>query len=253
MPAEKYKLSAPALHTSRTLWRNFEITAWRDQVEPTKESIATVLDHSMRLPETMRLVETMVRNNPWLDRHALERNLERVQHGIRELERGLKTLPHFADEVTAPTSAAAQTAVRDLIALFRFDQIGRIKPTVKNLALIVDVCSDVFRAHDAIRWMVRQLDWQNKDELKRQIKHLRTGLRMLDTVRMRMPSFASGQTYVVKTEVDRIDVAITANRQRVTKEVARQLIAAKNVAEEQRILRDWRIADVNSERQRNTS
>ena len=138
--------------------------------------------------------------------------------------------------------------MRDLIALFRFDQIGRIKPTVKNLVLIVDVCSDVFRAHDAIRWMVRQLDWQNKDDLKRQLKQLRTGLQMLDIVRMRMPAFASGQTYVLKEKVDRIDVAITANRQREVSEVAALITAAKTVAEEQRILRDWRNADVNSQR-----
>lgn len=86
-------------------------------------------------------------------------------------------------------SAPAMHAARTLLKNFRFESTGTIEPTERNIAIIVDVCTQIFRVEAALDNMVQRVPWLDKRSLGQNLDQLREAVRAIELVRNRMPSY----------------------------------------------------------------
>lgn len=86
-------------------------------------------------------------------------------------------------------SAAALHTARVLMRNFSMQPTGNIQATEKNLAIIVDVCTNIFRIERGVNYMVKKIRWQTSDELKGNLDQLREALRVIDILYSRIPLY----------------------------------------------------------------
>lgn len=136
-------------------------------------------------------------------------------------------------EVSAPALHAARTVLKN------FDitetKGGRIRATEKNLAIIIDVCTGIFRVERAMDNMLNNLPWHNKEDLASNMDMLRDAIRAVDMVRKHIPSYGGrGNSNVLR------DLGSREPPRRDTKyiqQVSNALRTAKTPDEEQKVLR----------------
>jgi hypothetical protein len=71
-------------------------------------------------------------------------------------------------------------------------QRGPYPPTENNIAIIVDVTTNIFRVQNALDWMVKRTPWADKHELAKNMDLMRDAIRMLELVNNRLPRYANG-------------------------------------------------------------
>jgi len=259
------------MFAARTLDKNFQFRE-KSKYAATVENVARIIDYSTRLPLLVPEVQKFVRSNPWYVhkeqrmRHELndagladwiindspynrkdrlESNVEGLRQGVRHLEEIYDQLPQHKNGSTGTfPSALAWAAQKNLYSLWDWTgQKGRIKLTPHNVAAIVDITAKLTEIMDDCHWLCKRSPWLDKYELQRHMGTMRKGLKVFELMRNRLPVYAPENSSHVKVIVDVGDVQkeLTAQQQRELQELSARLVAARTPAEEQRILRDWRI------------
>ena len=206
-----YRISAPAMHTASTILRHFTIQEKPlSKIEATRNNMATLIDYATNMPnlyaklhEFRREVDYLVMQGPEFD---LARSVDRIRHHIRELEKvHEETFEEAGGVARRPSdlSEPAWIAARALDNAFVFtrSRMGKMAYTVHNIAILVDVCSDVFRAQDAVFRLAKKLPWQDPGEFRQHFKQVRSVAAEVDYVARHMAVFDEPQEnkVVVKT------------------------------------------------------
>lgn len=152
----------------------------------------------------------------------------------------LKTDGMLKDDAKYEISAAAYHAADTVLK--HFDIVpkrgGKVAPTQNNLAILIDVCTEIFRVEAAMDHLLRQSGWQNRSELASNLDRLRDAIRLMEIVRNRLPSFGDVKHRTVPAwQKEGIARELTADQRREGEKVSSLLAAARTPEEEQRILR----------------
>jgi hypothetical protein len=257
----RYQITAPAFYAAGVIWRNFTVDRSPGQtLEPCCENLAILIDHATRLPQTLPVLHRFVADNPWyvpherldplLDwlgetpltpKHRVEDHLERLRHGIRQLEMATEEMkrlhPRGSKEGPGLPCGAAWYAARLMTKFFDFKPTGRVRFSQRNVALIVDTCTETFRLQAAVDTIIERSDWLNSQMLARRVKTVRKALRVLEVVRDRMPSRGIGAGFILR-EVKRLEEKPDPHPD--FPYLQRRLDAAENARQEQKILREWK-------------
>lgn len=138
-------------------------------------------------------------------------------------------------EISAPALHAAD------VILSHFDIVekrgGKIKFTKKNLAILIDVTTDIFRVEDAIDRLVRENPWNNAQALKENMARLQHSIRAVELVRNRLPKYNRADTQVPFSVKERVEREVSHETQKRIQEIGRQVTAAKTVDDQQKVLR----------------
>jgi len=243
MSPQNYKVSAPAQHTATTILRNFDLTPLGD-IEATAQNIATIVDVATQVFRVHKAVDHLVRVSPWWNAHALEEGLEQLQDAVRAVEIVREGMPRFGAR-NAPreireqdgyvTSAPALHASKTLRRHFLFTPKASIQATEKNLAILVDVCTDIFRVERAVDYVIRSLPWSSKGELTNNLDVLRKAMRAVELVRNRMPTRAE-PILIPNHKKEELEIKLTKKELQQTQALAVQVAGARTVGEQQRLL-----------------
>lgn len=138
-------------------------------------------------------------------------------------------------DISAPALHAAHTILQH----FDLHQKpgGKVIPTERNLAILIDVCTDVFRIQIAVKNAVTKVSWQDKNELARNLEALQDSLRALEMVHNRMPRFRTNEMMTTIAHKQSIDEEMIKAKIRENSHIARALGDARTVEEEQRVLK----------------
>jgi hypothetical protein len=132
------------------------------------------------------------------------------------------------------TSAAALHAARTLMNNFTFEAKSKIPPTERNVATIIDVCTQVFRVEEAMDALVCKTPWMDKHDLRANMEMLQDAIRAVDIVRNRMPSFTNGAE-LPRTKMDPRE-HFTRKQIEAAEALTRRVSQARTVGEQQRVL-----------------
>jgi hypothetical protein len=264
--------TAPALWAARTLDKNF-LYVPRGQYAATVENLAKVIDATTRLPVLVPKITQFVKDNPWKNprsmqmRHELheaglanelsvidspytrqvrlEDNLDQLQAGVRELEEVYDGLPQYEDQRPGHfPSALARNAQKNLYELWNWVGVKqkRVQLTLRNVAVIVDICTNLFRVVDDCHWLCKQSPWMDRHELARRLNVMRRGLRVFELMKNRLPSAASDETQrTVFLDFGDIEHEMNEQQRRELRELSERLAEARSPDQEQQILRDWQV------------
>ena len=134
-------------------------------------------------------------------------------------------------EISAPAWHAARTIMRN----FNLDMKGTIQPTEKNLAILIDVCTQVFRVQGALDQMATTVRALHKEDLKHQLQMLREAVEAVDMAGRRMPGYRVSPRVTI-AEREKIEFAISSKEREARRELARKVAGARTVDEQQKIL-----------------
>ena len=94
-------------------------------------------------------------------------------------------------------SAPAVHAARMILRNFRLESLGRIPVSERNLAIIIDVCTQTHRTKPVIAklingtpWAGIMCQWADKAEFNRHSELLRHSIRELELAHNRMPNYS---------------------------------------------------------------
>lgn len=88
-------------------------------------------------------------------------------------------------KVSAPATAAAHTLWLNL----NFQDRGKVAATQQNVAILIDLFTQLFRVEMALDQLVRTVQWLDREELASNMAKAQEALRALEIVRQRMPAF----------------------------------------------------------------
>jgi hypothetical protein len=248
--------------------RNYSFSPQPGQkIDATVANVTRIIDWSTRLPQMIPLLQWFSSEHQWYDpkpvrvRHEegnlvdefldwigdgnarldsakrLDDDLERLRHGIRQLEIQYEKLPK-SDEKGIPCGAA-WNAAKNLLRLYRFEEHGRTKFSDRNLALIIDTSANCFRVEASLEKLLKESQWLNKHELSQNLTITRRAMRVIELVKNSMPAAKERSKYTLKLREP------AASEKRIGKrelaDVRSKLADAATPKQEQRILRDWRI------------
>ena len=243
MSPQSYKVSAPAQHAATTLLRNFDLRALGD-IAPTQQNIATIIDVATQAFRLQKAVDQLVRVSPWWNPNALEESLEQLQDAVRAVEMVREGMPRFGAR-NAPneikeyssyiTSAPALHAAKTLLQNFLITPKASIQATEKNLAILVDVCTDIFRVEAAVDYVIRSLPWSSRGSLVSNLDVLRKAMRAVELVNNRMPRQADPITIPTQKKHE-LEIKLTKKELQQTQALAAQVAGARTVGEQQRLL-----------------
>ena len=73
---------------------------------------------------------------------------------------------------------------------FRLESLGRIPVSERNLAIIIDVCTQTHRTKPVIAKLINGTPWADKAEFNRHSELLRHSIRELELAHNRMPNYS---------------------------------------------------------------
>lgn len=170
----------------------------------------------------------------------LEDNLDRLRDCMRQLEQAGEALPPLGESLTIP-SALARSVTERVLKLFNFNrQISRTKLTERNIAIIIDTSTELFRIHAAIWWMTKRSPWMDQTELRRNLSLIREGLAATEFVRNHLPVRMTGANGYVIKDVDREPPRLSPLKQAEVREFNARRQQARTPREEFQIISNWR-------------
>lgn len=236
-----YKVSAPAQHAATTILRNFDLIPIGD-VDATSQNLATIIDVATQAFRLHKAVSYLVKSAPWWNSNALVDNLEQLQDAVRAVEMVREGMPRFGTtndsrdvNPSYSTSAPALHASRSILRNFALRPKASILATEKNIAILVDVCTDIFRVERAVDYVIRALPWGNKNESVRNLDALRKAMRAVELVKNRMPSYEESIQIPLKQK-DELEIKLTKKELQQTQALAARVAAARTVDEQQQLL-----------------
>lgn len=266
-----YEVTAPARHAAETLAKNFSFRELPGcKIAATVENLAKLIDFACKLPTLVPSMEWFVNANPWYEPPTLrpasqparadnlldwlsdgdeaiaektprlEENLERLQESIRKMQMIGDALPPKERSERLP-SPLAWSAVSTIGKYFIFtSQRGRIKLTERNIALVIDVCTDVFRIQESIRALTTRCRWTDKEELRKQLELMRTAIAATELVSHHLPAAATARAVVIGEAPLRETPKPGPSYVRERRELKERLANATGPRQEFQLLKDWR-------------
>jgi hypothetical protein len=238
MSPMEYQISAPASHAAVVIFRNFTLREI-GRVEATKDNVAKVIDICTQMFRLVPALRAVVRSTSWLQRDELRAGLDRLREAVLGLSAACKRTPSFADNALTPrgysVSAPALHAAKVLMQYYQFMAAGTIRPTERNLAVLIDVCTDVFRVAAIAERLAASRLWVGKDELPARMEDIREALRAAELVHNRIPTRASGSGVVVH-KARQVEIKLTGDQLHTRMVIAREVSAARTVEEQQAVL-----------------
>lgn len=138
-------------------------------------------------------------------------------------------------EISAPALHCADVILRNFFITEKPN--SRFRATQKNLAILVDVCTNIFRVEAVIDQLVQDNPWANKNALAQNLDRLRESIRAVELVRNRLPRYGKSESQVPFSVKQSVEREVSAEVQQRMKEVSKQLASARTVDDEQRVLR----------------
>lgn len=135
-------------------------------------------------------------------------------------------------------SAPALHTARILFRNFEFlERPGsRVRATEKNVSIIVDIGTNIFRAQNAMTQLVTQVQWADKNELIRNVSKLQELIRCLEVANNRLGSFNMNESRTTIAHHEMVERELTRAEIVNAEMVGKALKSARTVAEEQRVL-----------------
>lgn len=243
-----YEISAPAQHAAHVILRNFIILP-TGRIEATPSNLATLIDVATQSFRLVKVMDTLVKNAPWWNASALHENLEQLQDAVRSVETVLDNIPQYAKDngngipvnelkefVTRyRVSAPALYAARSIQQHFLLRRKGALDATERNIAILVDVCTQVFRVEMAVRYFLTRIPWQHRAQAGQALKEMQEGLRVVELVRNRMPA-KEKPIKITLYEKQEVEFEVTKAQMRDAQQFASLVANARTVDEQQTIL-----------------
>lgn len=212
----EYSVSAPAISAARALSLHYHlIEKTGGEVPFSDHNVAVLIDvhtQSFRVKKRMRELFQQVY---YPDVNELMSRMDAVRSCIEALDVQRQRMPSFDAEqgdrlhdrlgiedkqhrggVAAQASqyqvsAAALFACRMLQQHFDFVEktTGRLKYTERNVAGIIDMCTEVWRLESAMNEICTRAPWQNAADYCRHIDVIQRAMQIVDLAQMRMPSY----------------------------------------------------------------
>lgn len=236
-----YQTSAPATHAARTILRNFVVREL-GRVEATENNLATMIDYGTQMFRIVTALDQVVKSTPWVNRDTLAYNLDRLREAVQALETAYQRLPKFKDQEAAKASAYQISApslhtARFLMQHFQFVRKAGLQATEKNLAIVIDVCTQAFRIEAIVGQIASTRLWTGKEELLRNLEELRRALRATEIVRNRTPRAAVPTRYVVhKAPAEEPEIQVTREQRKQIERFAQMVAQARTVQDQQGLL-----------------
>jgi len=248
-----YTPSAPARHAANVLSKNFELEPIKD-LAASQHNIAALIDAITGIGSLETAVKWFIKENPWWDRGVqdditsfliqnkpvprLEENLEKLRDSVRAIEQlSEKTYASSQPNSQIPREGSI-VAANKLIEYFKFSRRpkSRVNLTLRNIALLIEVSTNLFRVQDALDAVLRT-DWEDKHEALRQLDRIREAIRVLELSKNRLPNELPSNNRFVVVKVDReMPKQLPAD----FKDFKTKLESAVTVEQEQQILQSWR-------------
>lgn len=244
MSTQHYEISAAAQHAANVALRNFDLLPI-GRVEPTAKNLATVIDVATQAFRAEAALDAVVKAAPWVRRDELKANLERLRDALRAMETVRMNMPRYRDSAVDETipefikdyrvSAPAAHAARAVLQLFQLVQRAAIRPTENNLAILIDVCTQIFRVERAMDTVLKRISWGTRDGALGSLDDLRQAMRAIEIVRNRMPARDRGMKVTIREKQD-IEVKLTRAQLDEAQKFAQQVASARTVGEQQQLL-----------------
>ena len=251
LPMMKSTISAPASHAAETIFKNFEVRE-RGQIEATPNNVGIVIDVCTQIYRVAPAMTSFVRMLPWANAEILADQMKNLQDAVRSLQSLREGMPKYGetpveDGVTgaAPslltgghysTSAPAAHAARTLWGQFYFIRKVALDSTERNLAIIVDVCTEVFRIERVVDRLVRASRSSAGKTFPSQLADVRDAIRAVELVRNRTPQYAPTGPSVIVADRPKVELQLTRQQLKDAQEFAQRVAAARTVTEQQQIL-----------------
>lgn len=237
--------SSVALHAARTILRNFAVRE-RDKIEATEHNIAVVVDVCTQVRHLAPALKILVKTVPWYQPQKFPERLDALRQQVQTLETLRKRMPRYHG--TAPSgegyhcSAPALQTARQLWHYYEFTRKAKLGATENNLAILVDVCTDVFRLERAIDQITQTSLWSGTAELRSKFDALRGLVRELELLSNRLPAIRPTDLRVVTVaERKPSEPRLTRERLSELRSIQTRLAQARTVLEEQEVLQRARL------------
>lgn len=211
MSAAQYRISAPAIHATQTLLRNYQPQEL-GKFEATPRNIALMIDSATKIYQLQQQMQRLLTIAPyWVSQtHELAENIEEIREVIRLIEMTYEQMgvghvtrrPHQTTDDGAWKEGAvrvlrdeqsdqAKRAARMLWTHYRWERtlIGKAAATERNLAILIDVSMDTWRANVTLPLLLRESGWMQRD-FSDNFKALRRALSDLSLLHNHMPGIA---------------------------------------------------------------
>lgn len=246
-PATKsYEPSSPALHAANVLFRNYEVSEL-GRIEATVHNLAVIIDACTQIFRFDGLLTQLTKAIPWSQESTLVARIDHLREAVEALQAVQKKLPRYEGAPPSSTakavlprqgyqsSAPAVYAARGLLQNFRFTRKGNLAATERNIAIIVDVCTEIFRVEREVYRLASVVRGQSSDDLRKNLGTLKTALRAIELVRNRMPR-RSSQTRVIIRESSPRELPFTRSQQAEARRISQAVASARTIEEQQRLL-----------------
>ncbi len=247
MSPQHYEISGPARHAAVTILRNFQLTSLDAGMEATLENVATLIDVATQSFRVYAALKALSKAARWWDQPDLENNLDRLQDAVRAVELVLDRMPRFRAGAETPddikdypeydTSAPALHAAKVLFQNFMISSRPEspVILTERNLAILIDVCTEIFRVEMAANYLVHRIPWANRSEARGNILALRKALRAVELVKNRMPDYREPLQIPIKRKQE-LEIKLTRAQLERAQLIAKEVSSARSADEQQRIL-----------------
>lgn len=240
-----YTISAPASHAAHVLLKNYHLRE-TGSISATLDNIATLIDVATQSFRLVKVMDTLVQSAPWWNKQSLTDNLERLQDAVRSVETVLDNIPKYSNVEESPreiqefireyrVSAPALYAAKTLLQHFTIQQRTTLAPTEKNVAILVDVCTQVFRVEATVRYFLSHIPWQRKQDATDALVSMRKGLRAVELVRNRMPSYSRPIQITIHKKQE-VEFELTKKQIQDAQKLVAKVAAARTVDEQQQVL-----------------
>ena len=239
-----YQPSAPAVHTASTLLKNFDINAL-GRVEANNHNVAVIVDVCTQIYRLAPTITLLTREIPWHQPKVVVERMDLLRQRVQELGVARSKMPRYnggagegqpvGSQQGQQVSAAALHSARMLLRNFEFVRKAKLKPTERTLAVLVDVCTDVFRVERAIDQITQSSLWGKGAELQPRLNELRRLVRELELLKNRLPVFPTTPKLVIAAR-DRPEPCVPKEKAAELRQLQTLVAAATTVQEQQAVL-----------------
>jgi len=263
------RVSAAALHAAAVLEMNFDIVEREDGVyEYSTNTLATLIDVYAMSHEARRALANLMsqfRSYDFIDN--IDIDMQRLREATEAIETIAERMPRYeaADEaaynltgVSAratgraahgareragaySVSAIAVHCARVLIEQFDFfpreDAPGKVKLCEKNIAIIIDVSTHIFRVQDAANHLLSVTRNLQNVPYPAQMRTLRSALQMAELAFASMPSYSDNPAATRPWEARHRTLDLTAEQRSNRLKVAQKLSTVRTAEESVAVFR----------------
>jgi len=237
-----YNISSPALHAANLVFRHFDLHERKDVVANVN-NVARLIDLYTQIHKIETVLKRMFTKTQWLNQDLLLVNLEQTRGLLRETQQLLEGLPQFQKEGELGATAASYTAAKALMEYYVFvpNPRGQIPLTLRNIAVLIESSCGICRIEE-LRPMLNTVLSFEPQELRQQLKLLRTTLRALEVVRNRLPAYAPKNLRRLKEGKRMERPKLTSEKQRELKLITEALQKAVTPEEQLAVMRKAQLA-----------